>query len=251
MTSVRASSWLASARRLGAALAALALCLPLGCATVNRMSSEASRAIETRVTLPVKYRLAGADRDARANLERGQGELDARNYRAAITSFNRAVWDVERIGDRQLRLAELTTVYDGLRRAWFGLGVSASAEEHGTMASALAGLAAREPLGDAAQGLGRAKHAYASARFPAAVRELRRALVDLEDVTEFEARVGQLAEARCYLALSYFAAQDHERVREELRRLTGFDPSMSACTREAPPGLRAVIAEVQRRPREL
>ena len=251
MTSVHASSWLGSALRPGAVVSALVLCVPLGCGTVNRMSSDASRAIETKVTLPVKYRLAGADREARVNLERGQGELDARNYRAAIASFNRAVWDVERIGDRQLRLAELTAVYDGLRRAYFGLGVSTFAEEHGTMAGALAGLAAREPLGDAAQVLGRARHTYASARFPEAVRELRRALVDLEDVAEFEARVGQLAEARCYLALSYFAAQDHERVREELRRLTGFDPSLSACAREAPPGLRAVIAEVQRRPKEL
>ncbi len=249
MTSERGSSWPGSPARRRAAV--LVLALLTGCSAVQRVSSDASRTIETKVTLPVRYRLAGADREARAQIERGQAELEARSYRAAIVSFNRAMWSVERIGTRSLRLAELTTVYDGLRRAYFGLGVSELAEEHGGTAAALAGAAAREPSGEATQALGRAKQAYVSARFPDAVREFRRALVDLEDVAEFEARVGQLAEARCYLALSYFAAQDHQRVREELRRLTGFDPAMSACAREAPPGLRALIAEVQKRPQDL
>jgi tetratricopeptide (TPR) repeat protein len=249
MTSGPGSSWRDSVARRRAAV--LALALLAGCSTVQRVSSDASRVLEEKVTLPVRYRLAGADRDARVHIERGQGELEARSYRAAIVAFNRAMWSVERIADRSLRLAELIAVYDGLRRAYFGLGVSDFAEEHGSMAGALAGAAARHPSGEATQGLGRAKEAYASARFRDAVREFRRALVDLEDVAEFEARVGQLAEARCYLALSYFAAQDHQRVREELRRLTGFDPAMSACAREAPPGLRALIAEVQKRPQDL
>jgi hypothetical protein len=168
----------------------------------------------------------------------------------AIAMLNRAVWDLERIPDRSLRLSELWEVYEALRRAYLALGLSGFAEEHRSMAQALAEASARERSRNGAQALERAKTAYATAHFPEAVKELRRALIDLEDLSVSEGRVAYLADTRCYLALSYFAAEDHERVREELRRLWAFDSSMTACAREAPPSVRAVIAEVQRRPKD-
>ena len=119
------------------------------------------------------------------------------------------------------------------------------------MARGLAEAAARQPADDAPEALAHAKDAYTTARFQEAGRQLRRALIDLEDVAEVERRVAQLAHARCYLALSHYAVQDQERVREELRRLWALEPSMRACMRESPPGLRAMIAEIQRKPKDL
>lgn len=227
------------------------LALLAGCATVERVSSDATKTFQTQIALPAKYRLAGASPEVRVNLERGQREVDARNYRGAIAALNRAVWDLERIPDRSLRLSELGEVYETLRRAYLALGIADFAAEHRSMARALAEAGARARSRDAAHVLGRAKEAYATARFQEAVKELRRALIDLEDISDDEARLNHLADARCYLALSYFAAEDHARVREELHRLWAFDPSMTACVREAPPGVRAMIAEIQRRQKTL
>jgi hypothetical protein len=252
MTSARGSSLRADVSRLFRALVVgTCIALTAGCAAVERAASEASRSFQSHVSRPVRYRLAGARPETRANLELGLRELDARSFRAAITALNHAVWDLEQIGDRALRLSELGEVYDALARAYYSLGILDLAEEQRWMARGLADAAQRPPADDAPEALAQAKQAYTTARFQDAGRQLRRALIDLEDVRELERRVAQLAHARCYLALSHYAVQDHERVREELRRLWALEPSMRACMRESPPGLRALIAEVQRRPRDL
>jgi tetratricopeptide (TPR) repeat protein len=227
------------------------LALLTSCATAGRGSSEETDSVWAHIARPLKYWSAGASLKARANLERGQRELDARNYRVAIAALNRALWDLERIPDRALRLSELQVAYKALRSAYLALGVSDVAEEHRSMAQALANAVARERSSDGAQALGRAKQAYATARFRDAVKKLRQALIELEDVSEAEARVVQLADARCYLALSYFATEKHALVREELRRLWALEPSMAECIREAPPGVRKVIGEIQRRQKDL
>jgi tetratricopeptide (TPR) repeat protein len=250
MTSARVSSWPADRIR-AAGIVAACLALVAGCATMQRAASDTGKRFEAHVTRPVRYRLAGASPQARANLELGLRELDARSYRAAITALNHALWDLEQIRDRALRLSELRDVHDALARAYWSLGILEIAEEQRWMARGLAEAVDRAPADDASDALAHAKAAYATARFPDAGRQLRRALIDLEDVGERERRIAQLAHARCYLALSHYAAQDHERVREELRRLLALDPSMRACVRESPPGLRAMIAEVQRKPKDL
>ena len=252
MTSARVSSWRGDGRRpLRALIVVACLALTAGCASVERAASGTSKSFETHVSRPMRYKLAGASPEARANLELGLRELDARSYRAAITALNHAVWDLEQIRDRALRLSELREVYDALARAYYSLGVLEVAEEQRWMARGLAEAAERVPADGAPEALAHAKEAYTTARFHDAGRQLRRALIDLEDVSELERRVAQLAHARCYLALSYYAVQDHERVREELRRLWALEPSMRACVRESPPGLRAMIAEIQRKPKDL
>src|SRR2546422_422753 len=95
--------------------------------------------------------------------------------------------------------------------------------------------------------LARAKDAYAAARFRDALRLLRAALIDLEDLSDGEMRVKQLAETRCYLAFTYFANQERERVRDELKRLATLDGALASCTQQAPPGVRSLIADVQRK----
>jgi hypothetical protein len=247
MTSVHAGSWPASRPLLVAAcLAATA-----GCATMERVSSDASKSFEAHVTRPVRYRLAAARPELRAKLDAGHRELDARDYRAAIVAFNQALWELEHIRDRGLRLSELRAVYEALARAYYSLGILDIAEDQRWMARALDEAARREPGPDAVDVLRSAKETYAKARFQDAGPQLRRALVGLEDIPELERRVAQLAHARCYLALSHFAVRDHQRVREELRRLWALDATMGACVRESPPGLRAMIDEIQRKPKDL
>ena len=87
-----------------------------GCATLEKVSTDARLGVESRITKPMTYRLAGVDPAVRTNLDRARSELAARNYRAAVPLLNRAVWDLERIARRGLRLGELVTVYDGLGR---------------------------------------------------------------------------------------------------------------------------------------
>jgi len=96
----------------------------------------------------------------------------------------------------------------------------------------------------------KAKDAYVSARFRDAVRGLQQALIDLEDIEDLNTRVRRLADARCYLAFAYFATEQRERVRDELRRLWALDPALEMCRHEAPPGVRALIVDVQRKQKD-
>jgi hypothetical protein len=218
-----------------------------GCASFEQAGREADRGFQSHIAKPVLYKLAGADPQLRVNIERGQGELDAKDYKAAVLSLNRAVWDVERIDKRSLRLAELSEAYELLSQAYLGLGNAGVAEEHRRMAQALTEAAARERSSSSAYVLAPAKEAYMSAQFTKAVKGLRQALVDLEDLLDPDIRIIQLAETRCYLALSYFAAQEHDHVVDQLRRLWAQDPAMTGCVRDAPRAVRGLIADVQKK----
>jgi tetratricopeptide (TPR) repeat protein len=229
----------------------VALAAVSGCATLEKASIDAKLGLESRITKPVSYRLAGVDPALRINLDRARSELAARNYRAAMPLLNRAVWDIERIHRRGLRLDELVRVYDGLAQAHAALGDDDLAQEQRRLSRGLSEAVARRPAAGVVQLLTRAKDAYVSAQFREAVRGLRQALIDLEDIEDVDTRVRQLADARCYLAFAYFATEQRERVRDELRRLWGLDPAMAACRHEAPPGVRALIAEVQRKLKDL
>jgi hypothetical protein len=131
------------------------------------------------------------------------------------------------------------------------VGADDLATEYRRLSRGLGDAAARPAVPGVMQGLARAKDAYVSARFRDAVRALQQALIDLEDIEDAETRMRQLANARCYLAFAYFATEQRERVRDELRRLWALDPSLDACRQEAPPGVRALIVEVQRQQKEL
>ena len=231
------------------ALGVVLTCVVLvaGCATFEQAGNDAKKGYQSHIAKPVLYKLAGADPELRLNLERGQTELEAKDYKAAVLSLNRAVWDVERIQKRSLRLSELSEAYTLLSQAYLGLGNAGVAEEHRRMASALDELGTRERSTASAYVLAPAKEAYMSAQFPKAVKGLRQALIDLEDILDPDIRIIQIAETRCYLALSYFAAQEHDRVVDQIRRLWAYDSSMTACVRDAPPAVRVLIADVQKK----
>jgi len=80
----------------GAALAAG------GCATFEKVSTDAKLGLESRITKPVVYRLSGVDPSLRANLDRARSELAARNYNSgrATAAFAMAAiearWTMER-----------------------------------------------------------------------------------------------------------------------------------------------------------
>jgi hypothetical protein len=221
-----------------------------GCATVEKVSTDAKLGFESRITKPFVYRFSGVDPVVRDNLNRGRSELAARNYRGAVPLLNRAVWDLERIQRRGLRLGELVVVYDGLAQAHLAIGADDLAREHRRVSQALGEAEARSPASGVTQALSKAKDAYVSARFRDAVRGLQQALIDLEDIEDLDTRVRRLADARCYLAFAYFATEQRERVRDELRRLWALDPSLDMCRHEAPPGVRALIVDVQRKQKE-
>jgi tetratricopeptide (TPR) repeat protein len=222
-----------------------------GCATFERASTDMKLGLESRVTRPVRYRLVGVDPALRTNLDRGRSALAARNYRTALSLLNRAAWDLERIHRRGLRLEELVIVHEGLAQAHAALGADHLAEEHRRLSRSFGELGERPPATGVLQILARAKDAYVSAQFREAVRGLRQAVIDLEDIEDVDTRVRQLADARCYLAFAYFATDQREQVREELRRLWALDPSLEPCRHEAPPGVRALIVEIQRRQKDL
>ncbi|HEV8614515.1 MAG TPA: hypothetical protein VGU22_03390 [Methylomirabilota bacterium] len=217
-----------------------------GCATVERTSADAKRGVEANITAPMRYRIAGADPTLRTNLDSAQVELAAGNHRGAIPLLNRALWDVERIQKRALRLTELVVVYDSLAQAYAAMGILDLAEEARRLARSLTEATGREPAPGAIELLARAKDAYVSAQFREALRGLRQALVDLADIVDVETRIASVAQTRCYLAFAYFATQERSRVRDELRRLSVFDPSFDVCGRDAPPGVRALIADLRR-----
>jgi hypothetical protein len=233
-------------RRIAALALATALASAAGCAVVEQKSADTTRGLAARVGHPMRYRMAGADPTLRASLDRALDELAVGNHRAALPLLNRALWDVARIRKRDLRLAETVTVYESLERAYAAMGMTEVAADARRLARGLADAAAREPSSSGAQLLARAKDAYAAALFPEAVRRLHQTLVELEDIADINSRLAYLAEARCYLAFSYFATQEREHVQVELRRLAAFDPAFAVCGQDAPPGVRALIVELRR-----
>jgi len=227
-------------------LAASLLSAAAGCAVVEQKSADTKRGLAARVTHPMRYRVAGADPALRANLDRALDELAAGHHRLALPLLNRALWDMARIRKRDLRLTETVTVYESFEQAYVAMGMTELADEARRMAKGLGEAAGREPATRATQLVARAKEAYAAAQFREALRRLRQALIELEDIADVETRVTYLAETRCYLAFAYFATQERGLVQVELRRLAAFDPAFAVCGQDAPPGVRALIAELRR-----
>lgn len=195
---------------------------------------------------PVKYLVAGADQDLRANLVRAQTRLRAREYEAAVRSLRRALWDVEQIDQLWLRLEELAEVHRALGEAYSGLGKSQWSEEEHALAQAVARYAPRDQAaGPPDAGLARAKAAYRAARFREAVDGFWQALVELEGLEPTPARLRALGETRCHLVLAYFALDLGERAAEEARRLAARPEASAACRRQAPPPVRTLLRDAE------
>src|SRR2546425_756657 len=157
-----------------------------GCATLEKVSTDAKLGLESRITKPVVYRFSGIDPAVRTNLDRARSALAARNYRVAVPLLNRAVWDLEKIHRRGLRLGELVTAYDGLAQAHLALGADDVAQEHRRLSRGLSEAETRAPTSGASQALTKAKDAYVSARFRDAVRGLQQALIELADIPDID-----------------------------------------------------------------
>src|SRR3989442_8815603 len=99
-------------RRRWTTLALVAGCLSLSaCASMAKVSTDATTILQTHIVRPVRYRLAGAAPHARANLNRGQRELPAKNYPGGLAALNRGLWGVEGIQRRPPRLTETRHVH--------------------------------------------------------------------------------------------------------------------------------------------
>ncbi len=196
---------------------------------------------------PVKYAWARADTGLRAHLERGLSQLQAGDSVAAVRSLNRAIWDLQRIDDRGLRMAELARAHRAMGDAYRSRQKPDWAQEEWKLATAL-DARSREPVlpGDTPSLLDRGKVAYASAHFPDSVSSLRRALPDGEETEDFFTRVKRLEEVHCYLGFAYVALAQEDRAREEFHRLAALDPSMTFCSCSAAPKVRRLISDVQR-----
>lgn len=211
-----------------------------GCAALDKTA-------ET-VVAPVKYAWAGADTGLRTNLQQGLTQLESADAQGAVRSLNRAIWDLQRIEDRGLRMGELARAHRVMGDAYSSVRKPDWAEDEWRLAVAFA--ARSRQTATAADGpspLNRGKAAYVSAQFPDSVLWLRRALVDLEEGAEFWARVKQLEEAHCYLGFAYVALGQEERAKEEFQRLVALDASVTVCSCAAAPKVRRLISEVQRR----
>ncbi len=229
----------------GRRLAAITACLlaASGCAALQDVSKDLPKA-----TKPVKYRMAGANIELRKSLERGTVQIQGENYPAAVTSLNRALWELERVESRWLRLEDLAETHQAMSDAYSGLRKPGWAEEHRTLSLALLEQTGRKPGSEwPERSLTRAKEAYAKAQFREVVAILRQALVDLEEMPDTGVRVRRLEEARCYLTFTLVALEDEERAKEELERLWALDATLAFCTREAPPSVRRLISEVRQR----
>jgi tetratricopeptide (TPR) repeat protein len=211
-----------------------------GCAALERTT-------ETVVT-PVKYAWMGADRGLRTNLEHGLTQLEAADSQGAVRSLNRAIWDLQRIEDRGLRLGELARARRAIGDAYRSVRKPDWAEDEWSLAAAFTARSRQAaPPAEAPSPLYRGKAAYVAAQFPDSVRWLRRALVDLEETDDFLVRLKQLEEAHCYLGFAYVALGQEERAKEEFQRLVALDVSVTSCSCAAAPKVRRLIGEVQRR----
>ena len=210
-----------------------------GCAVLNRTA-------ETVVT-PVKYAWVRADTGLRENLQRGLTQLESGDFQGAMRSLNRSIWDLQRIDDRGLRMAELARAYRAIGDTYGSVRKPQWAEAHWELAATFTARSRQAAVaGERRSSLDWARAAYVSAQFPESVVRLRRALIDLEEAEEFGARLKQLEEVRCYLVFSYVALGQEELAREESQRLLALDASSTFCTGEAPPKVRRLISEVRR-----
>jgi tetratricopeptide (TPR) repeat protein len=190
--------------------------------------------------------LAGADRDLRANLDRGQSQLRARAYDTAVRSLRQAIWDVEQIDEPSLRLEELVEAHQTLAEAYTGLGKNQWGEEQRAVAQALVEYGRREDgSGSPETVLTKAKAVYQAAQFREAVTAFGQALVELEGLSPTPVRLKSLVDARCHLVLAYFALGRSDRADEEVRQLTGLDGATVTCRRQAPPPVRTFISAVE------
>ncbi len=194
----------------------------------------------------VKYTIAGADRELRANLDRGRSQLRAREYDPAARSLRQAMWDVEQIDEPSLRLEELVEIHQALAEAYAGLGKGQWSEEQRALAQALVEYGRREDGSGAPEtSLAKAKAVYQAAQFREAVTAFGQALVELEGLSPTPVRLKSLVEARCHLVLAHFALGRSERAGEEVRQLTGLDGATVSCRRQAPPPVRTFISAVE------
>lgn len=194
----------------------------------------------------VKYTLAGADHEQRTSLDRALTQLRALEYAPAVRSLHQAMWDVEMIDKRSLRLEELVEVHQALAAAYAGLGKNQWSEEQHALAQALAGYGRRENASEPPEtALAKAKAAYQAAQFREAVTAFGQALVELEGLSPTSLRLKSLADARCHLVLANFALGRSERAGEEVRRLAALDGATTLCRRQAPPPVRALINVVE------
>jgi tetratricopeptide (TPR) repeat protein len=220
-------------------LAGLCALAAAGCAALDRTA-------ETVVT-PMKYAWAGADTGLRTNLQRGLTQLDAADVRGAVRSLNRAIWDLQRVEDRGLRMAELARAHCALGNAYWSLRKPDWAEDQWKLSAAFAARSRQTAgPGGGPSPLDRGKAAYVSAQFPESVSWLHQAFVDLEEADEFGVRLKRLEEARCYLGFSYVALGQEERAKEEFQRLVALDAAGTFCSCAAAPKIRRLISEVQR-----
>jgi tetratricopeptide (TPR) repeat protein len=211
-----------------------------GCAVLDRTT-------ETVVT-PVKYAWVGADSGLRTNLQYGLTQLEAADVPGAVRSLNRAIWDLQRIEDRGLRMGELARAHRAMGDAYWSVRKPDWAEDERKLAAAFTARSRQAAVpGDGPSPLDRGKAAYVSAQFPESVVWLRRALIDLEEADDFWARLKHLEEAHCYLGFAYVALGQEERAKEEFQRLVALDASVTVCSCAAAPKVRRLISEVQRR----
>jgi len=194
----------------------------------------------------LKYTIAGADREQRASLARGLTELKAGEYAAAVRSLRQALWDLEQIDKPALRLEELVEVHQALAEVYTGLGKDQWSEEQRALAQALVEYGRRENESGAPDtALAKAKAAYQTAHFREAVAAFGQALVELEGLSPTPVRLQALEEARCHLVLAYFALGQKERASEEARHLAAREGATTACRRQAPPPVQALIRDVE------
>jgi tetratricopeptide (TPR) repeat protein len=194
----------------------------------------------------MKYTWAGADRELRANLDRGLSQLRAREYDTAVRSLRQAMWDVEQIDEPSLRLEELVEIHQSLAEAYTGLGKTQWSEEQRALAQALVEYRRREDGSASPEAaLAKAKTVYQAAQFREAVAAFGQALVELEGLSPTPVRLKSLVDARCHLVLAYFALGRSDRAGEEVRQLTGLDGATVSCRRQAPPPIRALISAVE------
>lgn len=221
-------------------IAAICSLAVTGCAVLDRTA-------DTVVT-PVKYAWVGADGGLRTNLQHGLTQLEAADVHGAMRSLNRAIWDLQRIEDRGLRLGELARAHRAIGDVYWSLRKPDWAEDHWRLAVALTTRSRQAPAPpERPSPLERGKAAYVSAHFPESVSWLRRALVELEEADQFFARLKHLEETHCYLGSAYAALGQEERAKEEFQRLVTLDASVTSCSCAAAPKVRRLISEAQRR----